>query len=211
MTVAPVPPPMSDPRSPAAASGMISAVPWTRPPEPAGADTAPTSSAAAPSSSGPVVGPSDPAQASSALVPPLLPDLPDEVEQTRLRPARGRVPEVPGPVPPTATLLMSDGRRVDFRGIALIGRDPTPRPGEDPDLLVRVADPGRSVSKTHLAVGTDRAGVWVADRDSTNGTVVTLADGQQILCGADQEVRLPEGASVSFGDYGFTVELCEDL
>lgn len=140
-----------------------------------------------------------------------MPDLPDEVEQTRLRPARGRVPEMPGPVPPSATLHMSDGRRVEFRGIALVGRDPTPRPGEDPDLLVRVADPGRSVSKTHLAVGTDRAGIWVADRDSTNGTVVTLGDGQQILCGADQVVRLPEHASVSFGDYGFTVTLLEEL
>ena len=55
------------------------------------------------------------------------------------------------------------------------------------------------------AFGVDRHGVWVKDRASTNGTVVTLPDGQQILCGAHQQVRLPEGASVAFGDYGLDV------
>lgn len=130
----------------------------------------------------------------------------DDVESTRLRPARGRVPELPDEAPSSAVLHVTDGRRVVLTGTVLVGRNPSARPGEEVTELVRVADPGRSVSKTHLAVGVDRLGVWLRDRNSTNGTVVTLADGQQILCGANQQVRVPVGASVAFGDYGFTVE-----
>jgi uncharacterized RDD family membrane protein YckC len=130
--------------------------------------------------------------------------LDEEVERTRLRPARSKVPEMAS-AGAHATVDITDGQRVTFSGTALIGRNPTPRPGEDGCRLIRVADPGRSVSKTHLLLGVDRNGLWVRDRHSTNGTVVTLADGQQILCGADQQVRLPPGASVAFGDYGLSV------
>ena len=129
--------------------------------------------------------------------------LADDVEATRLRPARSKVPELPHGA--GATVELTDGRRIVLAGVALIGRAPTPRPGEEDALLVTIADPARSVSKTHLAVGVDRHGLWVRDRNSTNGTVVTLPDGQQIRCGADQPVRLPAGAAVTFGDYGLTV------
>ncbi|HWS57800.1 MAG TPA: FHA domain-containing protein, partial [Actinotalea sp.] len=64
---------------------------------------------------------------------------------------------------------------------------------------------GHSVSKTHFAIGVDADGVWLRDRSSTNGTIVTLADGQQILCAPEQVVRVPVGASVAFGDYFLTV------
>lgn len=130
--------------------------------------------------------------------------LDDDVESTRLRPARSKVPSLPA-CPARATLLLTDGRRIPLSGTALVGRAPVPRPGEDDVVLVTIADPTRSVSKTHLAIGVDAGGVWVRDRASTNGTVVTLADGQQILCAAGQQVRLPGGASVAFGDYGLTV------
>ncbi|GGC09578.1 RDD family protein [Cellulomonas carbonis] len=134
----------------------------------------------------------------------------EDVESTRLRPARGKVPELRGDGA-EVTVELTDGQRVTFTGTALVGRNPAPRPGEDADHLIRVADPGRSVSKTHLLLGVDRAGLWVKDRDSTNGTVVTLADGQQILCGADQQVRIPPGASVAFGDYGLSVATVDAL
>ena len=61
-------------------------------------------------------------------------------------------------------------------------------------------DPGRSVSKTHLQMGVDADGAWVADRGSTNGTVVTLPDGQQVVCRVDHPVRLRPGATVQLGD-----------
>jgi pSer/pThr/pTyr-binding forkhead associated (FHA) protein len=94
---------------------------------------------------------------------------------------------------------------VPLGATVLVGRDPAPRAGESVGALVAVDDPARSVSKTHLTVGVDGAGAWVVDRNSTNGTVVTLPDGQRILCVPERRVRLVVGASVRFGDHGFTL------
>ncbi len=130
-------------------------------------------------------------------------ELPEELERTRLSSARRR--EVPARDPGNRVTLW-DGRCLEVTGTILVGRNPAPREGEPaPSGTLEVADPGRSVSKTHLLVGVDPHGLWIQDRDSTNGTVVTLADGQQILCAADQTVRVPVGASVAFGDFWFTV------
>ncbi|MET0789328.1 MAG: FHA domain-containing protein [Cellulomonas sp.] len=96
-----------------------------------------------------------------------------------------------------AELELSDGRRITVERTALVGRNPA----SDADVqLVRVVDPGRSVSKTHLQIGVEPGGVWVADRGSTNGTVVTLPDGAQVVCRVDQQVRLRVGSTVAFGD-----------
>ncbi|KGM11554.1 phosphopeptide-binding protein, partial [Cellulomonas bogoriensis 69B4 = DSM 16987] len=135
--------------------------------------------------------------------------LADDVDMTRLRPARGKVPQVPHAVGPDVVLDLTDGRSIHVSGPVLVGRNPTPRAGEEDSTLVAVDDPGRSVSKTHLQLGLDRNGVWVRDRNSTNGTVVTLVDGQQILCGSEQQVRLVPGCSVAFGDHGFAVRHLE--
>ncbi|WP_421741107.1 RDD family protein [Cellulomonas sp.] len=96
-----------------------------------------------------------------------------------------------------AEVELADGRRVLIARTALVGRNPA----SDADVqLVRVVDPARSVSKTHLQIGVEPGGVWVADRGSTNGTVVTLPDGAQVVCRVDQQVRLRVGSTVSFGD-----------
>lgn len=134
--------------------------------------------------------------------------LDDEVERTRLREARTKVAYAPSRAQsrPRATLLLWDNRVVVLEGTALVGRNPSPREGEAiPVQVIAVIDRGRSVSKTHLAIGVDTDGVWLKDRNSTNGTVVTLEDGQQILCAPEQKVRVPIGASVAFGDYWLTV------
>jgi len=47
--------------------------------------------------------------------------------------------------------------------------------------------------------------VWLRDRTSTNGTVVTLADGQVILCAPEHLVRVPTGTTVAFGDFWLVV------
>jgi hypothetical protein len=127
------------------------------------------------------------------------------LEETRKAPLRAdeRPPGDPAPEDPHAVALaLSDGRTVAVHGVALLGRNPA---GTGDEQLIRFVDPARSVSKTHLQLGVDDSGLWVADRGSTNGTLVTLADGQQIVCGADQRVRVPVGSTVSFGDCGLRV------
>ena len=140
---------------------------------------------------------------------PVFMELDDDVEMTRLSSASRRaVEEIPLGVRavPCATLLLWDDRKVLLEGTALIGRNPTPRPGERaPEQIITVTDKAKSVSKTHLAIGVDVDGVWLHDRNSTNGTIVTLDDGQQILCAPEQQVRVPAGAAVAFGDYWLTV------
>lgn len=101
-------------------------------------------------------------------------------------------------------LRFSDGQELRLRGMTLVGRHPQPGPGEVITDLVTLQDSGRSVSKTHILVGMDPHGLFVTDRGSTNGTVVTLPDGHQILCGAAQTIRVPVGATVSFGDFSCT-------
>ncbi len=102
-------------------------------------------------------------------------------------------------------LDLSDGRRLAVWGQALIGRAPVAAPGEEIAQLVAIDDPARSVSTTHLALGVDDGGAWIVDRGSTNGTVVTLPDGQQILCVPWQRVKVAAGARVRFGDASFLV------
>lgn len=123
----------------------------------------------------------------------------EDVESTRRR-VLPAVPAPPGPREPVsvAVLEISDGQRVEVRRTALVGRNPAA--ATDGVQLVRVVDPGRSVSKTHLQVAVEESGVWVADRGSTNGTVVTLPDGGQVICQVDQPVRLRLGSVVVFGD-----------
>ncbi|GEL94731.1 RDD family protein [Cellulomonas composti] len=126
----------------------------------------------------------------------------EDVETTR----RGLHAAPPGPVPPppprapvtAAYLEISDGQRIVVTRTALVGRNPAAAaPGVQ---LVRVVDPTRSVSKTHLQIAVEPSGVWVADRGSTNGTVVTLPGGAQVICPVDHPVRLRVGSVVMFGD-----------
>ncbi|MEV7972210.1 RDD family protein [Cellulomonas sp. NPDC089187] len=107
----------------------------------------------------------------------------------------------PGPAGWAARL--PDGTLVDLDGgPVLIGRNPAPLVGL---RAVAVQDPGMSVSKTHLVLGADVAGAWVMDRGSTNGTLVTLPDGQRIVCLPDQRVRVAPGSVVFFGDLSLTI------
>lgn len=142
-----------------------------------------------------------------------MPELEDDLDRTRLKPVQTQESaappapeEVEAEIPPSALLRLSDGQEMTVTETVLIGRNPSTSDGETVGELFRVPDPGRSVSKTHLLVGVDDEGVWVVDRASTNGTIVTLSDGQQIICAPHQVVRLPDGAAVGFGDYSVTFE-----
>lgn len=111
----------------------------------------------------------------------------------------------PGPdVPRSWAVRLPDGTVVGLEAPLLVGRNPEPQPGV---RVAPVSDPGRSVSKTHLMLGADEHGAWVVDRGSTNGTLVTLADGQRIVCLPDRRVRLTDGSLVAFGDLSLSVGL----
>ncbi|GAA2200489.1 hypothetical protein GCM10009849_21250 [Sinomonas flava] len=102
-------------------------------------------------------------------------------------------------------LSFSDGRRVALRGPVLVGRNPAGYEEETVQELLAVDDPGKSVSKTHLAVWSDGSRVWVQDRRSTNGTRIVRGDGGSSPAPAGQPVEVDAGDVVHFGDYFFSV------
>jgi hypothetical protein len=112
----------------------------------------------------------------------------------------------PTPRPPIGVLLRFDDGGVITAGAAMfIGRDPIAPPGEAPAMLVPVADPDRSVSKTHLTVRAHPDGVVVTDRGSVNGTTVESPTGQVSNLRAGEAALVPLGSTVRFGSRSFVV------
>lgn len=96
---------------------------------------------------------------------------------------------------------LDDGREVSVRGLVLLGRNPQPEEGETDAELVKLSDESRTVSKTHLALGVDDAGLFVVDRGSTNGSTITPPGGATVRAGAFHAVPVSEGSVVSIGDH----------
>lgn len=121
--------------------------------------------------------------------------------------ATGPHPETPDPPTPAQTaphtprVRLGDGRELPA-GTTLLGRAPSPRSGEHADALLAVAD--ESVSKTHLTVQVGNA-VVVADRGSTNGTVVHHPDGRRQPLRPGEPQELADGAVVLLGAMTLTV------
>jgi uncharacterized RDD family membrane protein YckC len=107
--------------------------------------------------------------------------------------------------PAAVRLRFDDGQGHELRGSALVGRNPAAAAGETVDLLIPFADMGRSVSKTHLHLTVDSTGVWVTDRNSTNGSGITPRGGDRQRLEPGRPVLAPVGTTVHFGDRSFTV------
>ncbi|BCW66301.1 hypothetical protein NicSoilB4_10640 [Arthrobacter sp. NicSoilB4] len=108
--------------------------------------------------------------------------------------------------PVTVAMLrirIDDGRDIELDRTVLIGRNPAGHPGEDSVQLIPVTDPGRSISKTHLHLLAGNGGVWVTDRNSTNGSAVTTPDGIRTALAAGEPTHVRPGSTVHFGDRSF--------
>lgn len=143
---------------------------------------------------------------------PVVPSIPDA-------PASGAAPVAPVPVPAfdepedddldatrVATpapavwqFVLADGRSFPIADPLRFGRDPITDPAEPGALLVPLADPAKSISKTHAEVRLGRSGLLVSDLHSTNGTVVVVegvptqvAPERPQLITTDAELRLGE-------------------
>ncbi|MEQ1703927.1 MAG: FHA domain-containing protein, partial [Ilumatobacteraceae bacterium] len=139
------------------------------------------------------------APAPPVVVPPAFAPAPPVVAPTPPPPAAP-------PAPAGARLRFDDGASRPLALGALIGRSPMAR-AEDAGLeLVAIEDSTMSVSKTHLAVGVDRDGVWVEDRNSTNGVSVQEPDGSSLAVIPGRKVRILRGSKVAFGDRWLVVE-----
>ena len=108
--------------------------------------------------------------------------------------------------PVTVAMLrirLDDGRDIELDRTVLIGRNPAGHAGEDTAQLIPAADPGRSISKTHLHLLAGNGGAWVTYRDSTNGSSVTTPDGIRTALAAGEPTHVRPGSTVHFGDRSF--------
>jgi hypothetical protein len=121
----------------------------------------------------------------------------DDVEKTRIVARQ--------PLGDPFVLQFSTGESFTVQGSGLVGRAPTPQPGEAIDLLVRIVDPGRSVSKTHLEFGQVDGALWVTDRWSGNGSVVRPPSAEARRVEPGKRVRVPRGSRVEIGEQFFIV------
>ncbi|RAX47555.1 RDD family protein [Arthrobacter sp. AQ5-06] len=100
-------------------------------------------------------------------------------------------------------IKLDDGRDFQLDRNVLVGRNPLGQAGEQQAQLLAVNDPGRSISKTHLHLLTDGAGIWVTDRNSTNGSAVTTPDGRRTPLQPAVPAFVSPGSTVHFGDRSF--------
>ncbi|WP_458779099.1 RDD family protein [Arthrobacter sp. D3-16] len=121
----------------------------------------------------------------------------DDVDRTQVRGTAG-----PAPVA-VLRIRLDDGRDFQLDRSVLVGRNPVGQAGEQQAQLLAVDDPGRSISKTHLHLLTDGAGIWVTDRNSTNGSAVTTPDGHRTPLQPGVPAFVTPGSSVHFGDRTF--------
>ena len=122
-------------------------------------------------------------------------------------------------VQPRFVLTFTTGEVVTVAGDGLIGRRPMPEPGESFAHLVQIVERGLSraarssgvsrrglsVSKTHLEFGEHDGALWIADRFSSNGTVVRRPGDAGIRCEPGRRVLVPRGSRVEIGEQAFTV------
>ncbi|WP_295122475.1 FHA domain-containing protein [uncultured Leifsonia sp.] len=131
-----------------------------------------------------------------ALLEPTPTTLADGVDQTRIV---VRTPRV------RFRLTFGNGEDHQVVGHSILGRRPTPQPGDESPRLITISDPERSVSKTHLELGIENGTLWISDRWSSNGTVLVTPHGVGRICDPGRRYEVEAGSTVEIGDVTFIV------
>lgn len=107
---------------------------------------------------------------------------------------------------PSWRLVLPGGATaVNVTGTVLIGRNPAASALWPTARLVAVADPSKSVSKTHAALELENGELWVHDLNSTNGVaVVTAGDATEVRAG--ERTLVPAGSDLELGRFVIQVE-----
>jgi len=130
-------------------------------------------------------------------------------------PVGARLPRGPRPSAPPGPdaspvprwrVTFDSGETLLVEGLALVGRGPQARPGEDVHHVVPLRSTDMSLSKTHAQVHVAPDGsLVVMDRGSTNGSTVVRGGVSRSL-GAGRPTTLLDEDTVRFGDRTMTVE-----
>lgn len=122
-------------------------------------------------------------------------------------PAHAPTPSPARPAGPPARwrVHFDNGENFVIAGMALVGRRPEPRSGEQVAHLIPLASADMSVSKTHAQFGPASDGtIVVMDRGSTNGTIL-VRQGVSRQLAAGKPAALLHGDKVVYGDREMTI------
>ncbi|MCY4725049.1 RDD family protein [Nocardioides sp. STR2] len=140
-----------------------------------------------------------PAQASPARRAP-APPAPARPTPAQAPPQAWSPPPGTPMAPPRWRVHFDNGESFVIAGLALVGRRPEPRSGEQVAHLVPLASADMSVSKTHAQFGPAPDGtIVVMDRGSTNGTVL-VRQGVSRQLAPGKPAALVDGDKVVYGD-----------
>lgn len=115
-------------------------------------------------------------------------------------PARQAPPPGTPMTPPRWRVHFDNGESFVIAGLALVGRRPEPRAGEQVAHLIPLASSDMSVSKTHAQFGPAPDGtIVVMDRGSTNGTLL-VRQGVSRQLAPGKPAALVHGDKVVYGD-----------
>lgn len=134
---------------------------------------------------------------------PAAPPWQPPVPQRPVQPAPG--PARPASPPARWRVHFDNGESFVIAGLALVGRRPEPRPGEQVAHLIPLTSADMSVSKTHAQFGPAPDGtIVVMDRGSTNGTLL-VRRGVSKQLSPGKPASLVEGDKVVYGDREMTI------
>ena len=107
--------------------------------------------------------------------------------------------------PPRWRVHFDNGESFVIAGLALVGRRPEARNGEQVAHLIPLSSADMSVSKTHAQFGPAQDGtIVVMDRGSTNGTVL-VRQGVSRQLAPGKPASLVDGDKVVYGDRAMTI------
>lgn len=103
-------------------------------------------------------------------------------------------------------LVSSTGQRFEVSGRSLLGRNPSPTPGQPYDAVLVLADDGKTVSKNHLELLVVADQLLATDLGSGNGTVVEAPGTAPLRLAPLAPHPVPRGARLLLGRHTLDVE-----
>lgn len=102
--------------------------------------------------------------------------------------------------------MCGDGEVIEIDGTIVVGRDPSSGLVAN-STAVRIADDGRSMSKSHAALSATDDGLFVEDLHSTNGVRI-IRGGKELEVAAGSPAPVRADDVLVLGEREFGVEAC---
>ncbi|MCU1410748.1 MAG: hypothetical protein JWR04_1455 [Rhodoglobus sp.] len=104
-------------------------------------------------------------------------------------------------------IVLDGGTQQGVGGQVLVGRQVKSADPRWPGArLLSVADTTKSVSKVHALFEADANNFWATDLGSTNGVIIALANGSELVLASGVRGAVPPGSEIVLGNYVIKVE-----